>query len=46
MELARQIVSNDQTVRSNTVQDLQNSTLNLCQHKLKRGTVSFYDAFY
>ena len=38
MELAMLIISNDQTLRSNTVQDMK--------EKLKRRTISFYEASY
>ena len=31
MELATQFISDDKTVRSDTVQDFKNSTHNLCQ---------------
>ena len=36
MELAMQIISNDKTVRSDTVQDLNILTLNPYQHKPRK----------
>ena len=36
MELAMQIISTDNYVRSDTIQNLKNLTLNLYQHKLKK----------
>ena len=36
MELAMQVISNDKTVRNDTVQDLKVFNLNLYQHKLKK----------
>ena len=42
-----QIISNDKTVRSNTVQDLKDYNLQtLATQAKKRRTISFYDAFY
>ena len=41
-----QIISNDKRVRNNAVNDLQNSTINLQQHKLKRRLVGKLDAIY
>ena len=46
MDIAIQVISNDQTVRNDTVQDLKDLTLNLQQRKLKRRTTSVYDAYY
>ena len=47
MGIAMQIMSNDKTVRSNTVQDIKdfNSKSSATQAKKKR-TISFYDACF
>ena len=36
MDLAMQIISTDQTVRKDTIEDLKNLTHNLYQHKPKK----------
>ena len=47
MELAMQIISNDKTVRNDTVQDLKEfNSQSLSTRAKKRRTVSFYDACY
>ena len=47
MDLAVQIISNDQTVRSNTVQDSKDFiSQTLTTQAKKRRTISFYDACY
>ena len=46
MELTKQIISNDQTVRSDTVQDLKEINPQSLENKPKRRKNSFYDACY
>ena len=47
MELALQIISNDETVRNDTIQDLKEfNPKNFNNSNEKRGTISFYDACY
>ena len=47
MDLAMQIISNDKTVRNETVQDLKDFNLqSLTTLAKKRRTISFYDACY
>ena len=44
MEPAMQVISNDKTVRDDTIQDLKE--LNKSNSRQKRGTISVYDAGY
>ena len=47
MELAMHIISNDETVRSDTVQNLKEiNSQSLATRAKKKRTVSFYDACY
>ena len=44
MELAKQIISNDQTVKNNTIQDLKEfNSQSLATKAKKRRTINFYD---
>ena len=47
MEIAMQLNSNDQTLRSNTVQDLKGfNSQSLATTAKKKRRISFYDACY
>ena len=46
MELAMQIVSNDKTVRSNTLEETKEFNSQHLTTPAKKGTISFYDACY
>ena len=46
MELARQIISNDKTVRNDTIQDLKDFNQQSLTTQAKKGEQFFYDACY
>ena len=47
MELAMQIISNDKTVRNDTIEDLKDSnSQSLSTRAKKKRTTSFHDACY
>ena len=46
MELAMQIISNDKTVRNDTIEDLKEFNSQSINSSQKRRTTCFYDAGY